>query len=630
MSAEPPRPDAESPPARDDRYPSGIPFIVGNEGAERFSYYGMRAVLYMYLVALFVHFREEGIVPEAEMAAARAQSTAVTHLFFAGVYLFPLIGAVLSDRLLGKYNVIFFVSLIYCAGHGVLALAGRLGSMGQYGGAELGMYVGLTLIAIGSGGIKPCVSANVGDQFTKSNSHLVTRIFQIFYFIINFGSFFSTILTPILYFRYGPEVAFGVPGILMAIATFVFWLGRKKFILQPAEPGGKLGAIDFSATVLLFSPIFALIYGYKVMWEHFEAPEGVTGLAQIGPILIYYWPLLLGVTAAMGLGVWLFLRRQRLQPDDGFLAVLVYSIRNQRKREPGQGFFDPARERFGEEAGDGPPAVLKIMVVFSMVSFFWALFDQHASTWLEQAKAMDLTFTVPRALWYGLVGGTVLGAAWGVSWLMLQVSNVHIQRKINLGVLGVIGGGLLVCGVLDLIWREMLTFEIEYAQSAAINPLLVMITIPLLNVAVWSPLRRRGIEVRPLQKMTLGMFMAAAAFVIAAILQARIEAAGEGQIHVLWQVIQYLIMTTGEVLVSVTGLEFAYTQAPRRMKSTIMGFWLFCVTLGNLIVAFLAPLQETYALSEFFWLFAVLMAVAAVIFAVLARFYRGRTYLQAG
>ena len=98
----------------------------------------------------------------------------------------------------------------------------------------------------------------------------------------------------------------------------------------------------------------------------------------------------------------------------------------------------------------------------------------------------------------------------------------------------------------------------------------------------------------------------------------------------LWQVIQYLIMTTGEVLVSVTGLEFAYTQAPRRMKSTIMGFWLFCVTLGNLIVAFLAPLQETYALSEFFWLFAVLMAVAAVIFAVLARFYRGRTYLQAG
>ena len=630
MSAEPHRPDAEPQAARSDRFPSGIPFIVGNEGAERFSYYGMRAVLYMYLTALFVQFAETGMVPEAEMAAARAEGTEVTHLFFAGVYLFPLIGAVLSDRLLGKFNVIFFVSLIYCAGHGVLALAGRLGAMGQYDAAEMGMYVGLSLIAIGSGGIKPCVSANVGDQFTQANGHLVTKVFQIFYFIINFGSFFSTLLTPLLYRHIGPELAFGVPGILMAVATFVFWLGRKRFVLQPAEPGGRLGAIDFSATVLLFSPIFALIYGYKIMWEDFQAPEGVAGLALTGPFLLYYWPLLVGVAVAMIGGSWLFVRRQRLQADDGFLAVLVYSIRNRRRRQPGQGFFDPARERFGAEAGDGPPAVLRIMVVFSMISFFFALFDQHASTWLEQAKAMDLTFTMPRTLWYALIAGTVLGASYGGTWLMLHVSNVRVPRRINLIVLGTLAGGLLIAGAIDLFQRAMITYEIEYAQSAAINPLLVMVIIPLLNVGVWGPLRRRGIEVRPLQKMTIGMFLAAVAFVVAALLQMRIESVGEGQVHVLWQVVQYFIMTAGEVLVSVTGLEFAYTQAPRRMKSTIMGFWLFCVTLGNLIVAFLAPLQETYALSEFFWLFSGLMVGAAVIFAVLARFYRGRAYLQEG
>jgi dipeptide/tripeptide permease len=105
-------------PEKSDLFPPGIPFIVGNEGAERFSYYGMRAVLYMYLTALLVRFVDEGLVAPAEMAAARAHGTEVVHLFFAGVYLFPLIGAVLSDRLLGKYNVIFWVSLIYCAGHG--------------------------------------------------------------------------------------------------------------------------------------------------------------------------------------------------------------------------------------------------------------------------------------------------------------------------------------------------------------------------------------------------------------------------------------------------------------------------------------------------------------------------------
>ena len=214
-------------------YPPGIPFIVGNEGAERFSYYGMRAVLYMYLTALFVVFREEALVPAAELGAAKAKATEVTHLFFAGVYLFPLIGAILSDRLWGKYNVILWVSLIYCAGHAVLAVAGRLGSQGNVGAAEMGMYIGLGLIAIGSGGIKPCVSANVGDQFTAENSSLVTRVFQIFYFIINFGSFFSTLLTPLLYRFVGPEVAFGVPGILMGVATLLFWMGRSKIVLFP-------------------------------------------------------------------------------------------------------------------------------------------------------------------------------------------------------------------------------------------------------------------------------------------------------------------------------------------------------------------------------------------------------------
>ncbi len=630
MSATQPPSDQETATPRSNRFPSGIPYIVGNEGAERFSFYGMKAILYIYVTALFVRFAQEGMVPEAEMAAAKADATEVTHLFIAGVYLFPLIGAVLSDRLLGKFNVIFFVSLLYCLGHGVLAVAGRLGEMENYGGAEIGMYIGLSLIALGSGGIKPCVSANVGDQFTKENGHLVTKVFQIFYFIINFGSFFSTLSTPLLYKYVGPEIAFGVPGILMGIATIVFWMGRKKFVLQPPNPGGKVGAIDFTATVLLFSPFFALIYGYFVMWEQWTKPEGVEGLALFVPALGYYWPLLLGVAVAMACGFLLFSRRQAMRPDAGFLAVLIYALRKRRERKAGQSMFDVAREKFGQEAGDGPPAVLRIMLVFSMVSFFWALFDQHSSTWIQQAKEMDLVLIVPSVLWYAIIASVVVGAVYGLTWLMLHVSNTAIPRMISFAVVGVLVASLAVAGVLDLILQNTREVALEAAQLAALNPLMVMIIIPLLNVAVWNPLKRRNIEVRPLQKMTGGMFLAAVAFVVAALLQMQIEKVGIGEVPVLWQVAQYLIMTTGEVLVSVTGLEFAYTQAPRAMKSTIMGFWLLCVTFGNLIVAFLAPLQETLALSEFFWLFSGLMAGAAVVFAVLAWFYKGKTYLQEG
>lgn len=625
-------------PERSDRFPAGIPFIVGNEGAERFSYYGMRAILYVYLGALYVQFMPEADVSEAVSAAANARATAVAHLFMAGVYAFPMIGAIMADRLLGKYPVIFWVSMIYCAGHGVLAVAGRFGEWGNYEYAEYGMYIGLALIAIGSGGIKPCVSANVGDQFTAKNSHLVTRVFQIFYFIINFGSFFSTILTPLLYSWYGPEVAFGVPGIFMGLATIVFWLGRKRFIHVPPNPGGKLGFLDFSASVLLFSPVFAIIVAVFVVGGHFEAGsnEGMSNAefyaSYVGSYVSYlaensWWYFVIGL-ALFAVGIGIFAVRQKQREDTGFLAVLFYSIKHRGSRKKGESFFAPAREKFGEEAAEGPPAVLRIMLVFSMVSVFWALFDQHASTWIEQAKQMDRVLTAPKYASSFVVAATIVLALYGGTWLMLWVSNVKIPRKVSWGVLGLVVVGGIGTAIADAMAQEQITIELKAAQISALNPLMVMIIIPLLNVAVYRPLEKRGLVIRPLQKMTVGMFLAAVAFSSAALLQARIEAGGEGEIHVLWQVVQYLLMTTSEVLVSITGLEFAYTQAPRSMKSTIMGFWLLCVTGGNVLVAFLAPMQTILDLSEFFWVFTGVMAAAALVFAVLAYFYKGKAYLQ--
>jgi POT family proton-dependent oligopeptide transporter len=211
---------------------------------------------------------------------------------------------------------------------------------------------------------------------------------------------------------------------------------------------------------------------------------------------------------------------------------------------------------------------------------------------------------------------------------MLWVSNVRIPRKLNVGVLGLVALAGVVAIVADAMTGEQRTVELKAAQIQALNPLMVMIIIPLLNVAVYAPLEKRGITVRPLQKMTIGMFLAAIAFSSAALLQTRIEGAGENEVHVLWQVAQYVLMTTSEVLVSITGLEFAYTQAPRSMKSTIMGFWLLCVTFGNVLVAFLAPMQTILDLSEFFWVFTGVMAGAAVVFAILARMYKGKSYLQ--
>ncbi|RLB46925.1 MAG: MFS transporter, partial [Deltaproteobacteria bacterium] len=135
------------------RFPAGIPFIVGNEGAERYSYYGMRAILYIYLAALYLQFAPDA--SPQDVALAEARGIGVVHLFMAGVYAFPMIGAILADRYRGKYPVILWVSLLYCLGHGVLAFAGRFAEWQMYDEAEWGMYLGLALIAIGAGGIKP-------------------------------------------------------------------------------------------------------------------------------------------------------------------------------------------------------------------------------------------------------------------------------------------------------------------------------------------------------------------------------------------------------------------------------------------------------------------------------------------
>ncbi|MDP7029137.1 MAG: MFS transporter [Phycisphaerales bacterium] len=206
--------------------PSGIPYIIGNEAAERFSFYGMKGILVIFMTTyLFLLPGATGSEPMPE-----TEAIANYHWFTTAVYFTPILGALLSDILFGKYLTIITLSVVYCLGHGVLALMG----MGDDINPALMLLIGLGLISFGSGGIKPCVSAHVGDQFGERNSHLISKVFGWFYFAINTGAFLSTMMTPWFLEWYGPHLAFGVPGALMVIATIMFWAGRHEFIHVPA------------------------------------------------------------------------------------------------------------------------------------------------------------------------------------------------------------------------------------------------------------------------------------------------------------------------------------------------------------------------------------------------------------
>lgn len=210
-------------PIPSEKMPAGTPYILTNEAAERFSFYGNRCILVFFMTHLLKSAggQLDPMNPE--------QSKFWFHLFVSAVYFTPLIGALISDIWLAKYRTIILFSIIYCFGFFALTVDHT----------RLGLGAGLVLIAVGSGIIKPCVSANVGDQFGKTNQHLMAKIYIWFYFAINLGAFISNALVPELLKRYGPTVAFGTPCGFMVLATVAFWAGRKKFVHIPR------GGIEF-------------------------------------------------------------------------------------------------------------------------------------------------------------------------------------------------------------------------------------------------------------------------------------------------------------------------------------------------------------------------------------------------
>jgi proton-dependent oligopeptide transporter, POT family len=467
-----------------DRWPPQIKFIVGNEACERFSYYGMRSILAGYIA---------GEVARGGLGQDTDTATSIIHTFIFANYFMPLFGGWLSDRLIGRYHTILWVSLFYCAGHGVLACSDFAGGVH---GKLLCLYTGLSLIAFGSGGIKPCVSAFVGDQFRPDQSHLLQKAYGAFYWAINFGSFFSFLIIPWVKNRHGYSLAFAVPGLLMGLATLIFWLGTKHYVRVP--PSRETRSAGFM----------------RVLWR------AITG----------------------------------------------------GNRQPGQSFWDRARGRFSEREVDAARSVGPILSIFALIPIFWALFDQTSSTWVMQGQKM---------------------------------------------------AAFQVCGL-----------EIGAEQMQSANPALVMILVPLLTLGIYP---RLGRFASPLRRMSLGMFLAALSYVVVAMLQARLEAGAS--LSVAWQTLPYIVLTTAEVLVSTTGLEFAFTQAAPEMKSTIMSFWLLTVAFGNLLVTAITKLLPGAANAGAhgasvstgrFLLYAGLTFVVAILFSIVATFYRYRDASASG
>jgi POT family proton-dependent oligopeptide transporter len=517
------------------RLPRQVPYIIGNEACERFSFYGMRNILVQFLVSSVLL----AYLPEADREGAAKD---VFHSFVIGVYFFPLLGGWLSDRFFGKYDTVLWFSLVYCAGHACLAM---------FDHDRQGFYAGLFLIALGSGGIKPLVVSFVGDQFTRENKHLAKVVFDYFYWTINFGSFFASLLMPLFLRGYGPAVAFGIPGVLMGVATLVFWLGRRDYVRVPPSRGTDPDSFGNVARTALSTRIEGKGNpGTVVAGAGAALAVGMLACWALRPA---FWPADFGfvISACLALGA--------------LIAFGGIGISMQLER---------ARGRHADAAVDSVRAVLRILIVFALTTPFWSLFDQKASTWVLQGKAM----VVPHEQW------------WWPSFLVKEAS-----------------------------------------QMQALNPLLVMLFIPFNNAMLYPFLKRVGLEPTALRRMGTGIALSGLAWIFAALIQLEIDTGAP--VSLGWQILPYAILTLGEVLVSATALEFAYSQATGAMKGVIMAFWYLTSTFGSLWVlitnagvrneAVMGHIAGT-GLSEnafLMFFFAAFAFVAAAAFALYARNY---------
>jgi POT family proton-dependent oligopeptide transporter len=158
-----------------------------------------------------------------------------------------------------------------------------------------------------------------------------------------------------------------------------------------------------------------------------------------------------------------------------------------------------------------------------------------------------------------------------------------------------------------------------------------MLFVPLFSYMIY-PAMERVIRLDPLRKVLIGFFLAAVSFGFSAVIQAWIDRGSHP--HVIWQVANYVVITAAEVMVSITCLEFSYTQAPKTMKSLVMGLFFLSVTLGNLLtsaVNFLligADGEPRLTGPQYYWFFAALMFITALAFIGVVATFKQRTYIQ--
>uniref|UniRef100_H2Y3X8 Uncharacterized protein n=1 Tax=Ciona savignyi TaxID=51511 RepID=H2Y3X8_CIOSA len=629
-------------------YPKQVFFIIGNEFCERFSFYGMRTVLILY-ARNFLSFDDD-------------TSTSIFHAFTMLAYFFPLVGGILADSYWGKYKTIAYLSIVYVIGHVMKTIAAIPFIPGNTTHIVLSM-IGLLLIAMGTGGIKPCVSSFGGDQFKLHQTVYLSQFFSMFYFAINSGALISKFITPM--FRadldcypghVGPKydecyaVAFGVPGFLMLLAVGFFFAGTKYYNRVPLQSNvfwklckcvysalrnkwkrrGQKGEehwhwVDYADALVSRSGsirwIAWMLWGVRVVfkwefnWKKSEAQgsrwtlqalqlDGTWGsfymkpdqMDVVNPLLIISLIPLFEVT------LYPLLRHYKINfsPIRKMTVGLLLA---------GLSFVFAAALQFAIDAGKTP---LPSNNQFSVRVINLSPCDVN----LTSSKPLFDTIPVqPNEVRFGqsfaLVTTSVLCPRYQEERLCPLIKTTNLVS--------------IILAATEI--TKVPTSKPENGKSSV--TFITPYDVKDLHVNVsdhdfslvyfiryhWVKAIKSGIA--STAEVTVATKYNYSSLPYCRMTSDHLKHMNPNNINIAWMLPQYFVITVGEVFLSITGLEFSYTQAPPSMKS-VMTRWLLTVSMGSVIVLVIAKSKMIARQAHEFLFFAALIGVATIIFALLA------------
>ena len=553
-------------------HPAGLFVLFFTEMWERFSFYGMRILLVIFLTAA-IGADNAGFGMPIEHAAAVYGTYAML------LYLTPILGGLIADKFLGYRWAVVIGAIIMTLGHAAMAVE-----------THFWVYVGLGLLVLGTGFFKPNMTSILSEMY-KDVPEKKDGAYTIFYMGVNAGAFFGMMLCGYLGEKIGWAYGFGLAGIFMLLGTLQFWLAKPLF--------GSIGEVPSEATS---SSIEARTV---IKTEDTDTRNPFTLLDKI----------LIGFSSVMGLGYAIN------DPMSKIANIDLFSFANTDLLE-GQylmvllalvAFLFMVISRISRYDAVVRDRMIAVIIFAFFTVFFWLSFEQGASSLVLFARdSVDRTLTGDAATIFNVVNtlltiiplviiSYVLFLLGKQTWKKIPASNIVL-------IITFLGVWAVALWMLNRDFNATTT-EIPVSWFSILNSFFIIAFAS--SVSKWWESKYNPSAA---VKYGLGLIIMAGGFGFLAYGAYGIEAGVK--VSMLWLILAYLFHTLGELCLSPVGLSYVSKLVPARMIAFMFGMWYLAIAIGNKLAAVLGGQIENitneYSLSTFFLIFTIVPTIAGI------------------